>query len=699
MLIYITDSKKTKHAIRVEGIQSIAFENNPAVITFNYLNGSKKELHMVDQDFKVPSNAYVVDKLWAWVSAGLAGKPKQLTSFLGKKAQVEAVKSTESNEEHSENQTYLRISKFHDSFVEKQVIPVDDITSITAHSKNHYDYLLFTTKHKKYKLILVYTYNDVYASDINDSKHAANLIKDDIVDLIKKAKTKSVLTYNPIEFVSLSYEQPYAEEGNLRGYVQTWDIEKAFDFSDNFSEIEKGKIQETCLYAYSMWDVIEDAHGDQGVDGINSYKVDQKSFIQLGSTRTKIEDSTVTNVSTMPPLGFTYDLLGQENLEGSGKWLGQWAPSKAYYSIQGYNRQNNEKLDFIPENAELHNDVLLRANIDTDNTIPPLTKWNLHEDQSGNKFFTFWDDKAKEYKDISVDTGDKRYNHINIHGSVQRTSLSGGGSNVFSNYPNMFNPVYGMLCKEDGVYKVSVNFEDILLTDRQYPINAYDFLPTALGENVEAYLTIKIQEGNVPGHVIPFSTGDSVRSANDIYERSDFPTREHTYGPFLPSERGFNIKSDFIIPGVKDYTFFKFLLTVVNKNTNEEVYVTIDSNIGSTSTYTRNVFGSSSYGWSREIAAKRFTNSVLTQTWSVLDDDTAFFETPNSNSISLLHIEKIAELPSNSDPSNDIHGWMGSTSETTESGEKVLKSLKGVSRTETTSGYYYNGVGIGTSNL
>jgi len=86
MLLYITDSKKTKHAVRVEGIESITFTNNPAIITFNYLNGSKKELHMVEQDLKVHSNAYVVDKLWEWVNSGLSSKPKQLTSLLGKKA-------------------------------------------------------------------------------------------------------------------------------------------------------------------------------------------------------------------------------------------------------------------------------------------------------------------------------------------------------------------------------------------------------------------------------------------------------------------------------------------------------------------------------------------------------------------------------------------------------------------------------------
>ena len=92
MLLYITDSKKTKHPIRVEGIESITFENNPAIITFNYLNGSKKELHMVEQDFKAPSKNYVVDKLWEWVASGLIGKQKQLSNFLGKQAKVSDVK-------------------------------------------------------------------------------------------------------------------------------------------------------------------------------------------------------------------------------------------------------------------------------------------------------------------------------------------------------------------------------------------------------------------------------------------------------------------------------------------------------------------------------------------------------------------------------------------------------------------------------
>jgi len=511
MLLYITDSKKTEHAVRVEGIDSIAFENNPAIITFNYLNGSKKELHMVEQDFKVPSNDYVVDKLWAWVNSGLADKPKQLTSFLGKKAKVETVKSLETDEEHSENKTYLRISKFHDSFVEKKVIPVDDITSVTAHSENSHDYILFITKHKKYKLVLVYTYSDVYASDINDNKHAANLIKDDIIDLIQKTKNKSVVAYNPIEFVSFSYNQPHAETGVIQLYgnnFQTWNLEEVFSFNENYDEIQTGKKQDACLYAFNMHDVIVNAHGEtpahnNSTYGGHTYEVDTKSFIQLGSTRSQVDDLTITNVKTMPPLGFTYDLLNRENLEGTGKWLGQWAPSKAYYSIQGYGQgfsgllSNSAILDYVPENPTLHNHVILSANIDINNEIPPLPRWNLHSetnDGTGTKFLTFWDSNAKEYKDVSVDTLNNRRYIYKDYARQLVFEKNLDGSKTWNDIPNVFNPVYGMICKEDGVYRVSVNFEDILLTPSTNITSSNNFLNPDQRDDVEAYLTVKIHE-------------------------------------------------------------------------------------------------------------------------------------------------------------------------------------------------------------
>ena len=705
MLLYITDSKKTKHAVRVEGIESITFTNNPAIIAFNYLNGSKKELHMVEQDLKVPSDAYVVDKLWEWVNYGLAGKPKQLTSLLGKKAKVDIVKSVETDKEHSENKNYLRISKFHDSFVEKKVIPVDDITSVTAHSENTHDYILFITKHKKYKLVLVYTYSDVYVSDINDNKHAANLIKDDIIDLIQKSKNKGVVTYNPVEFVSFSYEQPYSEEGffNHRGVnLQTWDIEKVFDFSDSYNEIETGKKQDTCLYAFNMHEVITNAHGENSTSNSlnngHSYLIDSKSFIQLGSTRTTVTDNTVTNARTMPPLGFTYDLLGNENLEGTGKWLGSWAPSKAYYSIKGYDASappnSANFLDSVPENPSLHDDVIIRANVDIDNKIPALEKWNLHSDTgdgTGTKFFTFWDEQAEEYKDVSVESSlNSPFTRINSTGSVHPRSLP--SPYTWNDLPNIFNPTYGMLCKEDGVYKVGVNFEDIILTDSASTNTATNLLESSEIENVEAYLTIKIHEAYNPDPIIPYI--DQTNVPGRVSESSEARVREHTFGPFPASERGFNIKSDFIIPGVKNSTFFKFLLTIVNKNTGTSIYAHLDTKL-ETSTSARNVFGfSNGIGFSEEVAAKRFTNSILTETWKVLDDNPLPYSNPlNKHSISLLHIEKIAELPSVA--LNLI--WKSDTQETTESGEKVIKSLKGVSRT--VSGYYYDSDGIGAANL
>ena len=702
MLLYITDSKKTKHAIRVEGIESITFTNNPAIITFNYLNGSKKELHMVEQDFKVPSDAYVVDRLWAWIDSGLSGKTKQLTSFLGGKAKVDTIKSIETDEEHSENKTYLRISKFHDSFVEKKVIPVDDITSVTAHSEDTHDYILFITKHKKYKLVLVYTYNDVYVSDINDNKHAANLIKDDIIDLIQKSKNKGVVTYNPVEFVSFSYEQPYSEDGYVfrSGFDSTWNLEEVFDFTENYDEIQKGKKQDTCLYAFNMHDVILAAHGE--TPGVNdrgnghTYLIKQKSFIQLGSTRSQINNPEITNVETLPPLGFTYDILGQENLEGTGKWLGSWAPSKACYSVIGYTTDGSSATWGHPviENPTL-GDVLIEPIIDVDNKIPASTKWGHHGeslDENGaiSRFITFWDKNAEQYKDVSFldGTPNQVYSRSSIDGAQVSSTLVS-----LSTVPNVFNPVYGMLCKEDGVYKVSVNFEDIILSKTTQTISHNHFLTPGERNYVEAYLTIKVYEAHTPWAVLASNfISNRDNEANDI-EDIDFPTREYSYGPFLASERGFNLKSDFIIPGVKDSTFFKFLITIVNKWNDQPVYVHFDTRLEGP-TRGRNIFGTSvGAGSSIETGAGDFAYSTQTQTWKVLDDSSG--APVNSQSTSLLHIEKIAELPAAKIPRD----WMSNTEETTESGEKVIKSLKGVARTETASGYYYDGDGIGTGNL
>ena len=709
MLLYITDSKKTKHAVRVEGIESITFTNNPAIITFNYLNGSKKELHMVEQDFKVPSDAYVVDKLWEWVDSGLSGKSKQLTSFLGRKAKVDIVKSVETDKEHSENKTYLRISKFHDSFVEKKAIPVDDITSVTAHSEDSHDYILFITKHKKYKLVLVYTYSDVYVSDINDKKHAANLIKDDIIDLIQKSKNKGVVTYNPVEFVSFSYEQPYSEDGYAfnRGFDPTWNLEEVFNFTENYDEIQEGKKQDACLYAFNMHDVIVNAHGE--TPAINdrgnghTYMIKHKCYIQLGSTRSQIPDPLITNVETLPPLGFTHDLLGQENLEGTGKWLGSWAPSKACYSVIGYINNGDGTATWghpIIDNPTF-DDVIIKPIIDVDNKIPANTKWGRHGesiDENGavSRFITFWDENTEQYKDVSFLDG--QYNDIKAWDQNNGSTVE-NSSVFFDSLPNVFNPVYGMLCKEDGVYKVSVNFEDIILSKSPNTSSYNNFLTPEERNDVEAYLTIKVYEAHTPWAVLrnnwgyPGATGDAYDK-----EDYDYPIREHSYGPFLASERGFNLKSDFIIPGVKDSTFFKFLITIVNKSNDQTVYAHLDTKLESPA-FGRNIFGeSTNAAYSLETGAYDFTLSALTQTWRILDDEALPYVSPaNLKSISMLHIEKIAELPLPKTSAQRL--WMSSTEETTESGEKVIKLLKGVARTETASEYYYNGQAIGAGNL
>ena len=717
MLLYITDSKKTKHPIRVEGIESITFENNPAIITFNYLNGSKKELHMVEQDFKAPSENYVVDKLWEWVSAGLIGKPKQLTALLGGKSQIDSVKHLETDEDHSENKTYLRISKFHESFEEKQVIPVDDITSITVHKEDiaagSYEYLLFTTTHKNYKLILVYTYNDLFDSDITNVNHPANIIKDQIIDLIK-SKSEKVLTYNPIEFISFSYSQPYADDGYFFFHGKqnkTWDLEKAFDFTSDFDQIQTGKKQDECLYAFDMHDVYQNVYSEISrqphplgftIPYRSMFDVGENTFIQLGATRSDVPaDTSLTNFVISPPVSFTYDILGQEKLEGTGKWLGQWAPSKAVFSVKGWNGQ---ELDSVPENPTLA-DVVIDTVLDTENKIPAQPKWGQHSVDSNNDgFITFWNDDTKQYVDVAVNTGVNQNVTLasSQPGYYMTTSLSPQGT--IAEVPNVFNPVYGMLCKEDGVYRVNVSFEDILLVKHSYPEIVDNWLTAEQSENVEAYITIKIHEAvsaqnvaniwNLNGAAQPGE--DDARMAIELSN-----AREHSFGPFFPSERGFNLKSSFIIPGAKDITFFKFLITIVNKNAAQKVRLYLDSRYNPPLQNLHNTFeGSDAVGFTREKAAHQFQGFEI-GTHELLDTDQTPYVWPvNKHTASLLHIEKIAELP-NKQLGNPA--WVTSTSVTTESGEKVLKQIAGVPKPTILSsvyGYGYgNGQGIGAGNL
>ena len=719
MLLYITDSKKTKHPIRVEGIESITFENNPAIITFNYLNGSKKELHMVEQDFKAPSENYVVDKLWEWVGAGLIGKPKQLTTLLGGKSQIESVKHLETDEDHSENKTYLRISKFHESFEEKQVIPVDDITSITVHKEDlinaSYEYLLFTTTHKNYKLILVYTYNDLFDSDITNVNHPANIIKDQIIDLIK-SKSGKVLTYNPIQFISFSYSQPYADDGYYfdRGYkYQTWDLEKAFDFTSDFDQIQTGKKQDECLYAFDMHDVYKNVYSEVSrqphpIGTPNSsparsiFDVGENTFIQLGATRSDVPaDTSLTNFVISPPVSFTYDILGQENLEGTGKWVGQWAPSKAVFSVKGW---NGDVLDSVPENPTLA-DVVIDTMLDTENTIPVQPKWGQHSVDSNNDgFITFWNDDTKQYVDVAVNTGVNQNVTLasDLSGLYTTRGLSPNGT--IAEVPNVFNPVYGMLCKEDGVYRVNVNFDDILLVKHSYPEMTDNWLTADQSKNVEAYVTIKIHEA-VSGQDVAnlwSLNGTPQPGEEDARMAIAFTNaREHSFGPFFPSERGFNLKSSFIIPGAKDITFFKFLITIVNKNASQKVRLHLDSKYNLPLQSTHNTFeGRDAVGFTKEKAAHQFQGFDI-GTHELLDTDQSPYVWPlNKHTVSLLHIEKIAELPNKQVGRTE---WAASTEVTTKSGEKVLKQIAGVPKPTLSSGYGYGYgsefEGIGTGNL
>lgn len=720
MLLYITDSKKTKHPIRVEGIESITFENNPAVITFNYLNGSKKELHMVEQDFKVPSKAYVVNKLWEWVGAGLIDKPKQLTALLGGKSQIDSVKHLETDEDHSENKTYLRISKFHESFEEKQVIPVDDVTSITVHKEEiaggSYEYLLFTTTHKNYKLILVYTYNDLFDSDITNVNHPANIIKDQIIDLIK-SKSKKVLTYNPIEFISFSYSQPYADDGYYffgGQKYQTWDLEKVFDFTSDFDQIQTGKKQDECLYAFDMHDVYKNVYSEESrqphpIADPNStpaksmFDIGVNTFIQLGATRSDVPaDTSLTNFVISPPVSFTYDILGQENLEGTGKWIGQWAPSKAVFSVKGW---DNGLLDSVPENPTLA-DVVINTVLDTENKIPAQPKWGQHSVDSNNDgFITFWNDDTKQYVDVAVNTGVNQNVTLasDSQGNYMTTSLSPSGT--IAEVPNVFNPVYGMLCKEDGVYRVNVNFDDILLVKHSYPVMVDNWLTRQQLENVEAYVTIKIHEAVTGQDVANLWSLSGTPQPGEEDARMSVQLsnmREHSFGPFFPSERGFNLKSSFIIPGAKDITFFKFLITIVNKNEVQKVRINLDSKYNSPHQNFHNTFeGREFVGFTKEKAAHQFQGFEL-GTHELLDiDQTPYVWPVNKHTASLLHIEKIAELPNKQLGRSE---WAASTSVTTESGEKILKQIAGVPKpTLPGSGYGYGYgsqfEGIGTGNL
>ena len=174
---------------------------------------------------------------WAWVNSGLSGKPKKLTSFLGRKAKVDFVRINETDLNHSENKTYLRISKFHDSFVEKKVIPVDDVTGVLA---DGIDSVIITTKDKDHRIVLVYEYNNIYSSDANSENSATNIITNQLIKAISEAKKNSVSTYNPIEFISFEYE-----DENLDAITSTVATQ---------SVVDSKKLHDICLYGFDIWD-------------------------------------------------------------------------------------------------------------------------------------------------------------------------------------------------------------------------------------------------------------------------------------------------------------------------------------------------------------------------------------------------------------------------------------------------------------
>jgi len=305
--------------------------------------------------------------------------------------------------------------------------------------------------------------------------------------------------------------------------------------------------------------------------------------------------------------------------------------------------------------------------LDTENKIPAQPKWGQHSVDSNNDgFITFWNDDTKQYIDVAVNTGVNANVTLasDLQGTYMTTSLSPQGT--IAEVPNVFNPVYGMLCKEDGVYRVNVSFEDILLVKHSYPEIVDNWLTAEQSENVEAYITIKIHEAVSAQNVANIwnLNGAAQPGEDDARMAIQFSNaREHSFGPFFPSERGFNLKSSFIIPGAKDITFFKFLITIVNKNAAQKVRLYLDSRYNSPRQNLHNTFeGNDAVGFTREKAAHQFQGFEI-GTHELLDTDQTPFVWPvNKHTASLLHIEKIAELP-NKQLGNP--GWVTSTSVTT----------------------------------
>jgi hypothetical protein len=482
MLLYITDSKKTKHAIRVEGIESIAFTNNPAIITFNYLNGSKKELHMVEQDFKVPSDAYVVDKLWAWVNSGLSDKPKQLTSFLGRKAKVASVKIYETNLDHSNNKTYLRISKFHDKFVEKKVIPIDDVTGVLA---DGIDSVVITTKGKDHRIVLVYEYNNIYSSDSNSKNSATNIIANQLSEIVSSTKKQTVSVYNPIEFISFEYE-----DENLEAVVSTVaaDTNQVPTVNTNTK-----KLHDISLYGFDIWDtcsldmpfnsiektlpssgvrVFEDniyseSHNIRNfvlnVDNYNDFghssligklrvmsnklktKGSQANYFPFVADHVNTHESTLhenynSSTSAMPDSNLA--IVEQHFMDSSGNFGSNTTfanvhphndiSTAPYFSFDYYTNQNLKGTNkYTGSWSPAHTSIFYNPNAISDGTVTALHNTSLGLDKSVR--FN-WISTETGLPSISIDTPERNLENL---------------------------PGHYMLCKEDGVYKVRISLSHI----------------------------------------------------------------------------------------------------------------------------------------------------------------------------------------------------------------------------------------------
>ena len=431
---------------------------------------------MVEQDFKVPSGAYVVDKLWAWVDSGLSGKSKQLASFLGRKAKVDFVRVNETDINHSENKTYLRISKFHDRFVEKKVIPVDEVTGVLA---DGIDSVIITTKGKDHRIVLVYEYNNIYSSDANSEKSATNIITNQLSKAISKAKKNSVYTYNPIEFISFEYEDENLD--TIVGTVATQSV------------VDSKKLHDICLYGFDIWDtckldvpfnVVEktialnttNAQGDSFDKDLYGEDYNIRNLV----FDVRNDNGSPTNKGQIAV--FSNKVLRNSDYRNTFPFVdGVWdiqINSNTYRSSSNAMRDTNLELvqnNFVDSEGNFgSNTTYDKVHSHGDSSTAPYFSYDYYTNQNlkgTNKYTGSW---SPAHTSVFTDSSGVKISALHntslgLDKSVRFSWIDADtGESVFvpdamKPNDNMSKNLTGhyMLCKEDGVYKVRVSLSHI----------------------------------------------------------------------------------------------------------------------------------------------------------------------------------------------------------------------------------------------